>query len=444
MQRHLHNYVALITLAAAASATAVFVLASGKVTPNYSAAFFLAALGVLPELVTYKMARGATGSVAIIPFLAAVLVAPEWTTVAAVSAAITAVSIVRRRDAVKTVFNTAQATLSVSVGVLAYRAAGGVSVIGSADLASFAATHVVAVLALLFAFVIANSASVNGVIAITEGTNFWVVVRDNTLATAVYTICSGAIAYGLAAVFVRWGMVGAGMMALPFIAVRQFYATSLQLQQTNRELLELMVKAIEARDPYTSGHSRRVADSATIIARGLGLSSRQVDRVRIAALLHDLGKIDEIYAPILRKEGRLTAEEWKIMKTHPIKSAELVATLSDLKDVVKPVRHHHEHWDGKGYPDGLAGEDIPLGARIITFADTIDALTTDRPYRRALGEVEVRAEFVKHCGTQFDPTICGHVLSPAVWSELFPGTGGAVAQREVTRTPQSRPAIAAM
>jgi len=132
------------------------------------------------------------------------------------------------------------------------------------------------------------------------------------------------------------------------------------------------------------------------------------------------------------------------MKTHPIKSAELVATLSDLKDVVKPVRHHHEHWDGKGYPDGLAGEDIPLGARIITFADTIDALTTDRPYRRALGEVEVRAEFVKHCGTQFDPTICGHVLSPAVWSELFPGTGGAVAQREVTRTPQSRPAIAAM
>jgi putative nucleotidyltransferase with HDIG domain len=183
-----------------------------------------------------------------------------------------------------------------------------------------------------------------------------------------------------------------------------------------------MVKAIEARDPYTSGHSRRVADAATVIARGIGLSAAQVERVRIAALLHDIGKIDEIYAPILRKEGKLTAEEWEIMKTHPAKSAELVATLSDLRDIVGPVRHHHEHWNGKGYPDGLIADAIPLAARIITFADTMDALTTDRPYRPALGEHEVRAEFVKYCGTQFDPTICGHVLSPAIWNQLFPNT----------------------
>jgi HD-GYP domain-containing protein (c-di-GMP phosphodiesterase class II) len=177
-----------------------------------------------------------------------------------------------------------------------------------------------------------------------------------------------------------------------------------------------------------------VADAAVIIARGVGLSAAQVERVRIAALLHDIGKIDEIYAPILRKEGKLTAEEWAIMKTHPVKSAELVATLSDLRDVVGPVRHHHEHWDGRGYPDGLRGEQIPLAARIITFADTMDALTTDRPYRRALGEPEVRSEFAKNCGTQFDPTICGHILSPSVWAQLFPSSQ--IVQRVVV-TPAS-------
>lgn len=440
----LRNYVAAITAAAALAAAAVFVLIAGEGAAHFQAALYLAALGVVPELVTYKLARGATGSVAIIPFLAAALVAPDWTAVLSVSLAITVVSVVRRRDVVKTVFNTAQATLAMSLAILAYRGLGGTSVDGSSDLVSFAASHAVSVLALLLAFVAANSFAVNGVIAITEGSNFWAVVRDNTLVTAIYTIFSGAIAYGLAAVFVRWGMLGAGVMALPFIAVRQFYATSVQLQQTNRELLELMVKAIEARDPYTSGHSRRVADSAIIIAKGLGLNSRQVERVRIAALLHDLGKIDEIYAPILRKEGRLTPEEWAIMKTHPIKSAELVATLSDLGDVVGPVRHHHEHWDGRGYPDGLVADAIPLAARIITFADTIDALTTDRPYRKALGEADVRAEFVKNCGTQFDPTICGHVLSPAVWGQLFPNVAANATVRKLSITPRSRRAVVAM
>jgi putative nucleotidyltransferase with HDIG domain len=230
---------------------------------------------------------------------------------------------------------------------------------------------------------------------------------------------------------------------VPLVAIRQLYKTTHQLQQINRELLELMIKAIEARDPYTSGHSRRVADGATIIARALGLPARQVERIRIAALLHDIGKIDEVFAPILQKEGRLTPEEWEIMKTHPIKGAELVSTLSDLRDVVAPIRSHHEHWDGRGYPDQLAGDAIPLAARIITFADTIDALTTDRPYRRALGQDDVRAEFERCRGTQFDPTICQRVLSPDVWSQLFPPrvtpihSVSASAPTQVTRTPRA-------
>jgi HD-GYP domain-containing protein (c-di-GMP phosphodiesterase class II) len=139
----------------------------------------------------------------------------------------------------------------------------------------------------------------------------------------------------------------------------------------------------------------------------------------VAALLHDVGKIDEAFAPILAKEGRLTPDEWATMKRHPIRSAELVALLTSLRDVVAPVRHHHENWDGTGYPDGLKGAAIPLASRIIMFADTLDAMTTDRPYRKALGVDEARAEFLRFRGRQFDPDICDRILQDEVWKELY-------------------------
>jgi putative nucleotidyltransferase with HDIG domain len=180
-----------------------------------------------------------------------------------------------------------------------------------------------------------------------------------------------------------------------------------------------MVAAIEARDPYTSGHSRRVADKAGVIARALGLRDRDIGRIVAAALLHDVGKIHEVFGPILSKPGRLTTEEQVIMRTHPVKSAELAGTVTELRDVVPLIRHHHENWDGTGYPDGLKGEGIPLGSRIIMFADTIDAMTTDRPYRAALDANAVRKELLRYRGTQFDPTICDTLLRSAEYSKLF-------------------------
>jgi HD-GYP domain-containing protein (c-di-GMP phosphodiesterase class II) len=132
-----------------------------------------------------------------------------------------------------------------------------------------------------------------------------------------------------------------------------------------------------------------------------------------------VGKIHEIYAPILRKPDKLTADEWAVMQTHPIKSAELVSTVSQLRDLVQAVRHHHENWDGSGYPDGLAGDQIPLGSRVVLIADTIDAMTTDRPYRKALGEMQVRAELAKYRGRQFDPKICDELLASPMFGLLF-------------------------
>jgi polar amino acid transport system substrate-binding protein len=203
------------------------------------------------------------------------------------------------------------------------------------------------------------------------------------------------------------------------IGLRTTYQSLYRLQITNKELLQLFVQTVEFRDPYTSGHSRRVERSSLIIADLLGLKGKERERIGTAALLHDVGKIHQVFGPILSKTGRLTPEERAVMELHPIKSAELVAQISDLQNLVPAVRHHHERWDGAGYPDQLVGENIPLGARIITIADTIDAMVTDRPYRKALGEAEVREELAKHSGTQFDPSICEMLLASPQFSRLF-------------------------
>src|SRR5207249_3305379 len=136
------------------------------------------------------------------------------------------------------------------------------------------------------------------------------------------------------------------------------------------------------------------------------LSANALDSIKRAALLHDVGKIYEEFAPLLRKDGKLSPEERMTMQTHVVRSAQLVATAARLRGPVEAmIRHHHENFDGSGYPDGLSGEQIPIGARIIMIADTIDAMTTDRPYREALPFDRVLEEMRKYAGQQFDPRL---------------------------------------
>jgi HD-GYP domain-containing protein (c-di-GMP phosphodiesterase class II) len=155
------------------------------------------------------------------------------------------------------------------------------------------------------------------------------------------------------------------------------------------------------------------------IAGCLGLSQHDVDRIGVAGLLHDVGKIHEKYAVILQKPDRLSKDEWLLMKEHPADGETLVRKVSALHDILPAVRHHHERWDGSGYPDGLRGNAIPLMARVMTFADTIDAMTSDRPYRRGLTQGEVRLEIEKHAGRQFDPVIAERLLKSTAWATLI-------------------------
>ncbi len=248
----------------------------------------------------------------------------------------------------------------------------------------------------------------------------------------------GVLAYDLTASFVgvlvawfyirseQWlgfGSLGLIGVIVPIIAVRHVYGLYHQLEESGQELLQVMVKAIEARDPYTSGHSVRVSEMSRAVAVELGLSAREIEQVETAALLHDVGKIHEEFAPLLRKEGRLTDEETALMQTHSAKSADLVSIISKFQGFIhKSVRHHHERWDGQGYPDGIAGRDIPLGARIILIADTIDAMTTDRPYRKRLPLDVVIGELQKCKGTQFDPELVDVVVVSVAVRRLIAGT----------------------
>lgn len=165
-----------------------------------------------------------------------------------------------------------------------------------------------------------------------------------------------------------------------------------------------LVAALEARDGYTGEHSRTVVGLSAQVARGLGLSEEEVENVERTALLHDVGKLG-IGDAVLRKPGPLGPEEWKEIKEHPKVGERIIASIESLAHIAPAVRAEHERWDGKGYPDGLSGEQIPLASRIVLACDAFHAMTSDRPYRKAMRPEEAVEELEKEAGEQFDPRV---------------------------------------
>jgi putative nucleotidyltransferase with HDIG domain len=407
-------YVYAVVAAAVASTVALFVLSPSIEFSLFLGAAVLAGLGVLGARTRYRVQGSTFGEVSFIPYLSGLVLYPHWSTVLLVAAgAGLAEAGKKKKPAIKRAFNIAQFTLAASFAGLMYLKLGGVSL--QVDKSFNIVPHTSAVIA----FLSVNTFAVAAAIGLAEGRSILKTWYHGNSAGIVYDIVAIPVVYVFARVYVDWGPWGAVALGVLIYGLRQTYQTKHQLSTTNRELLELFVHTVEFRDPYTSGHSQRVARFSKVIARAVGLSPKDVERIGVAALLHDVGKIHEIFAPILSKPGRLTDEERATMELHPIKSAELVAKLSELQDIVLDVRHHHERWDGAGYPDRLAGKQIPLGARIIAFADTIDAMTTDRPYRKAMGEHEVREELLRMRGVQFDPQICDVLLQSEYYSDIF-------------------------
>jgi len=189
------------------------------------------------------------------------------------------------------------------------------------------------------------------------------------------------------------------------------------IQKVYLSTIEVLATAIDAKDPYTQGHSRRVTQYSVAIAEEMNLSPKEVEDIRYAGLLHDVGKIG-IKDSIIRKPGRLTDEEYAIIKKHPAIGAKILRPVDFLADKIPGVLHHHEYYDGRGYPDHLTGEDIPLAGRIICVADAFDAMTTNRPYRKGLTVKTAVGELKKFSGKQFDP-VCVEAFLKAFDRKLF-------------------------
>jgi HD-GYP domain-containing protein (c-di-GMP phosphodiesterase class II) len=195
------------------------------------------------------------------------------------------------------------------------------------------------------------------------------------------------------------------------VALSRQTSSVLYAVQLYRELADLLFatlgalsSAIDAKDPYTHGHSRRVAEYAVQTARRLGYDSKFLTMLKIAGQLHDFGKIG-VREHILSKQGRLDEREMMAMAEHPVIGAQILGRFKSFNEIVPGIRHHHERYDGTGYPDGIRGEDIPMVGRIIAVADAYDAMTSSRPYRGELGHSEALEELRKNAGYQFDPGI---------------------------------------
>lgn len=422
----------VLAVSATAIATALAASLDRGAFPGVWGIAVLIAAGFLLEISASALRGGdASGSLSFVSDISAgILFGPFWGVLVAAGSMVFS-QIYTRRAPIKVAFNVAQKVLSLGLFVWTYKALGGtIPPQFLHDSSLFTVRSVIplglAFLAGAFVYFMVNSALVSGAIAVSRQRSVLQVWEKNTLWVLGYDVAASFMAFFVAWLYLRFdgpdGYSRLGFLAvfLPIIGAKHVYSKLNTLQRLYdeldsaheklelnvREQLEMMVKSIEARDPYTSGHSRRVAALSRALATDVGLDVKLVDEIENAALLHDVGKIHAEFAPILSKEGRLTAEEWEIMKTHSVKSAELVGLFSRFRgNVLESVRWHHERWDGKGYPDGISGEQIPLGARIIMIADTIDAMSTDRPYRSALPLEKVMAELVKYKGVQFDPAL---------------------------------------
>ncbi len=371
-------------------------------------------IGVLSEAMAlnYRMQTSSpiNSSVSHLPlFACAVSFQPMLTLVAAACIPLFSDLIVRRLRLWVAIFNASQYVVSLSAGIVIYEIIGGGSI-------SSGHLSVIGFFAMAITYYCLNTSVVAGFLWIRNALPLGNVLQEmagpgggNLLADVL------ASPLGLFAgwLYLRLGIGGIFAAMLPILLVRYSYLYVIQIRRANSDLINVLIKAIETRDPYTSGHSLRVSTLAKVIAEDLHLPRRKIAKIEQAALLHDIGKIEALYAGIISKPHELSPSERAVIRTHATKGADMLREWSATQDeeVVNGVRHHHERYDGRGYPDGLRGSDIPLAARVIMICDALDAMLSDRPYRPALDSESVRRELVRCSGEQFDPEIVSVVLA---------------------------------
>lgn len=307
----------------------------------------------------------------------------------------------KEKRVVRAVFNFGQLTLTGLCAGWVYVLSGGRTLLHSPLVAAEVPRTILPVVLLAITAFIVNSTLVSLPISIQSGSR----VRDVWKAAAVWTIPTEAantvLALALAQVVASEGVVGLALFIVPLMIARQFYERYVLLRRAYADTVRSLVAMVEAQDKYTRGHSERVAAYSVGIARRLGLAERRVERIELAALLHDLGKVG-ISKTILQKRSRLSDAEFEVIKAHPSIGAKIIEEVPFLSDLAAFVSSHHERIDGTGYGSQLKGDEIPMEARVLGVADAFDAMTSSRPYREAMGTDYTICELRRCAGRQFD------------------------------------------
>ncbi|MBC7087419.1 MAG: HD-GYP domain-containing protein [Tissierellales bacterium] len=294
----------------------------------------------------------------------------------------------------KTLFNVVQSILVSGIMGLAYLNTGG-------QISDFSLFPTLAIVAI---GVLVNTFFISVFLGLSSGTSITNTWMGNIRGTFLNSIAVGTIGIIIALAFISYGYGAVILFFGPLLLARYSFKLYIDMRNLYISTIQALNKAVEAKDSYTSGHANRVEELAVGLAKASHLSFDSIENIRTAAVLHDIGKIG-IKDEILNKAGKLTKEEYEIIMKHPTIGADIIGKVNFLSDVTKIVRHHHEKYDGTGYPDGLKGEEIPIEASILMIADTFDAMTTDRPYRKALTKEMAIEELKKYSGTQFDPKL---------------------------------------
>lgn len=311
----------------------------------------------------------------------------------------------RRRDPARVLHNVAIYTLGNYATAAAYTALGGTL----ADVRF--PDHALPLLAACATYFVVNSGCVSLVIGLTAGPSPWRVWQRNFQQGILHHLSFVALGALVAVVWYAAGPWGTALFAVPFLVSRYSFRVHLELRSDLKEFVRALTEVLEEVDPYTRHHSVRVSQYAVRLARGLKRPESEVDEIEYAALVHDLGKIGPQHQYILQKPGSLSHEEQRTLRAHPAAGAEIVAKVRALRRASEIVLSHHERPDGLGYPFGLRSIDVPIGARILNVADAFDAMTSDRPYRRALPMEAALRELERGAGTQFDASVVKCLLA---------------------------------
>jgi putative nucleotidyltransferase with HDIG domain len=401
-------------LLVASAATFLIAAFSSPVHVPWAGLLITCVLMILADLVPVRMPGGGFVTPgASLDFAALLVFGGPWTAALNVVATLVSQLVIRRQSVLRTVFNAALYVLMIAAAWGAYTALGGEA--GRLELPA----HLPALVACAFTYFLVNGLGLSSVLALTGEASVWRVFQVNFFQTAFHHLSYLALGALAALLLIQLGPWALALVTLPLLLASLSFRRYFEMKQDLLEFVRALAEVLEEVDPYTRRHSVRVAEYSKRIGRALGMSERAVQDLEYGALLHDLGKVGRQYQHILGKPGKLSTEEQSTMRAHPALGADIVAKVRALRAAAGIVRTHHERLDGLGYPSGLRGGQIPLGARIVSVADAFDAMTSDRPYRRAMPADRAVAELKRHAGPQFDAQVVD-ALERLIASGRFP------------------------